>query len=272
MTVRKKPSRGAKTPRSDKSAAAATQSGPQAFFGFSQRPFALSPDPTFLYRSHTHGPALDTLLDAVQQLDGLLVLTGDIGTGKTTLCRAILAQLDQRAFSAMVLDPLATREDLLKTLLIEFGVVPLRDVKSGRLQMTSRSELHLLLREFLESLTKSGSAAMVVIDEAHNLTPALWEEIRILSDLHTADAPIHVLLVGLPTLLVRLQESALRGIDQRISVRCRLEPLNSDDVAGFVKHRLEVAQPKQTCEFTESALALVFRESRGDTTAYQFAL
>ena len=268
MTVRKRPSRGGRTPRSDKPAKKRRRSShipvdPQTFFGFRRKPFALSPDPKFLYRSRTHGAALTTLIDAIRHLDGLLVLTGAIGIGKTTLCRAILEQLNRNTVSAVLLDPLASREDLLKTLLMEFGVISISDLKKRRFQSTSRTELNFLLREFLESLTRSASAAIVVIDEAHNLTPALWEEIRILSDLHSDHRPLHLLLVGQPTLSNRLKQPDTTGIDQRISVRCQLEPLSRDEVDGFVNHRLAIAQPRRTCEFSVAALDLVFQRSRG---------
>ncbi len=179
------------------------------------------------------------------------------------LCRAILEQLNRNTVSAVLLDPLATREDLLKTLLMEFGVISVSDLKKRRFQSTSRTELNFLLREFLESLTRSASAAIVVIDEAHNLTPALWEEIRILSDLHSDHRPLHLLLVGQPALSNRLKQPDTTGIDQRISVRCQLEPLSRDEVEGFVNHRLAIAQPRRTCEFSVAALDLVFHRSRG---------
>jgi general secretion pathway protein A len=269
MTVRRKSSRGDRTPRSEKSARRQRLSpldrpvGPRTFFGFKRKPFALSPDPKFLYRSQTHGEALDTLLEAIRHLDGLLVLTGAIGSGKTTLCRAILEQLNRNTSSAVLLDPLATREDLLKTVLVGFGAVSLRDLKRRNFQTTSRTELNFLLRDFLASLAQSGSAAIVVIDEAHNLTPALWEEIRILSDLHSDHAPVHLLLVGQPKLSDRLKQPDTAGIDQRVSVRCHLEPLSRVEVQGFIDHRIQVAQPKLTCEFSDSAFDSVFRVSAG---------
>src|SRR5262245_25856981 len=209
MPARKRPVRGPKAPPSF---APGDPLSAQTFFGFHQKPFALSPDPKFLFRSHTHAVALDTLLEALRQLDGLLVLTGDIGLGKTMLCRAILAELHERTFSAVLVDPRATREDLLKTLLIEFGVVSLEEIRSGRLQATSRTELSFLLKNFLATLTRSGSAAIVVVDEAQDLTPELWEEVRILSDLHSPQTPLHLLLVGQPRLLARLAQSDMQGI------------------------------------------------------------
>lgn len=250
MTARRKPA------RSDARSA-------QTFFGFRQKPFALSPDPKFLYRSHTHAAALDTLLEALRQLDGLVVLTGDIGLGKTTLCRAIIDELHQHTVSAVIVDPRATREELLKTLLIEFGVVSVHDLKNGRLQSTSRTELSFLLREFLQSLSSSGSAAIVVFDEAQDLSPELWEEIRILSDLHSGDTPIHLLLVGQPQLSLRLKQPDMQGIDQRIAVRCHIEPLYRNEIGEFIKHRLGVARPKGSCEFDTAALDAVFTKSAG---------
>jgi general secretion pathway protein A len=258
MTPRKNITRGAQTPP-----AATEPRDAQSFFGFTHKPFALSPDPKFLYRSHTHGAAFDMLVEGIRQLDGLLVLTGDIGTGKTTLHRAILQTLESASVSAVLADPLASREDLLKTLLIEFGVISLPELRSGRLQGASRAELNFLLRDFLRSLGQTETAAVAVIDEAQNLSSELWEEIRILSDLHSETTRLHVLLVGLPQLSARLKQSDLQGIDQRISTRCALEPLNRQEVAGFIAHRLDVATARRACQFSDDALDAVFRITGG---------
>src|SRR5688572_16902358 len=113
----------------------------EPFYGLREKPFSLSPDPRFLYRSPAHGPAFDELHAGIRRREGLIVLTGEIGTGKTTLCRAVLRQLDRRTFSSFVSDPFVSREDLLKALLVDFGVISIGDLTRGRFAGASRSEL-----------------------------------------------------------------------------------------------------------------------------------
>ena len=128
-------------------------------------------------------PVLHDLAAAIRRREGLIVLTGDIGTGKTTLCRAVLSQLDRKTFATFVPDPFVTREDLLKTMLIDFGVMSVEDLVKGRLKGASRPDLSYPLYEFLQSLEPLDAFAVLVIDEVQNLSLPLLEEIRILSDL-----------------------------------------------------------------------------------------
>src|SRR5204863_4047092 len=136
-----------------------------------------------LSRSRSHAPIYDDLLAGIRRREGLIVLTGDIGTGKTTLCRAVLQDLDRKTFTTFVPDPFVSREDLLKIMLIDFGVMSVDDLKTGRLNGASRPDLSYPLYEFLNSLVPLQAFAVLIIDEAQNLSPALLEEIRILSDL-----------------------------------------------------------------------------------------
>jgi hypothetical protein len=124
----------------------------EPFYGLREKPFSLSADPRFLFRSPTHAPAFDALLAGIRRREGLIVLTGEIGTGKTTLCRSVLEHLDRRTFAAFVPDPFVSREDLLKTLLVDFGVISIGDLASGRFNGASRSDLSYPLYEFLDSL------------------------------------------------------------------------------------------------------------------------
>jgi general secretion pathway protein A len=153
----------------------------------------------------------------------LTVLSGDIGTGKTTLCRAVLQSLDRKTFSSFVPDPFASREDLLKMLLADFGVAAADDVTSGRLCGASRTELTYLLRDFLDSLAPLQAFAVVFVDEAQNLSVPLLEELRILSD---ADGQLQVVLVGQLELRDRLAQPGMRQLDQRVSAHCRLQRLH----------------------------------------------
>jgi type II secretory pathway predicted ATPase ExeA len=213
----------------------------EPFFGLAEKPFSLSADPKFWYRSAAHAPAFDALHAGIRRREGLIVLTGDIGTGKTTLCRAVLRQLDERTFSAFVPDPFVSREDLLKTLLVDFGVVSIGDLARGRFTGASRSDLSYLLYDFLDSLAPLRAYAVLVIDEAQNLSLPLLEEIRILSELERREKLLQVVLVGQPELRHTLTLPQMRQIDQRVSVRCELPRLDRNGVAAYVQHRLDVA-------------------------------
>jgi type II secretory pathway predicted ATPase ExeA len=213
----------------------------EPFYGLTEKPFSLSPDPRFLYRSASHAPVLHELLAAIRRREGLVVLTGDIGTGKTTLCRAVIEQLDQKTFTTFVPDPFVTRDDLLKTMLIDFGVMSVDDLVKGRLKGASRADLSFPLYEFLRSLEPLDAFAVLVIDEVQNLSLPLLEEIRILSDLEADRKLLQVVLIGQPEFDDHLRLPRMRQIRQRVSVHCQLQPLDREGVAGYVSHRLRTA-------------------------------
>ena len=236
----------------------------EPFYGLGEKPFSLSPDPRFLFRSPAHGPAFDELQAGIRRREGLIVLTGAIGTGKTTLCRSVLKQLDRRTFSSFVADPFVSREDLLKTLLVDFGVISIGDLTRGRFDGASRSDLSYPLYEFLDSLVLLQAFAVLVIDEAQNLSLPLLEEIRILSELERREKLLQVVLVGQPELRSSLRLPQMRQVDQRVSVRCELTALDAAGVAGYVNHRLAVAgRGESRVEFTGSALEAIHEGSLG---------
>ena len=236
----------------------------EPFYGLGEKPFSLSPDPRFLFRSPAHGPAFDELQAGIRRREGLIVLTGEIGTGKTTLCRSVLKQLDRRTFSSFVADPFVSREDLLKTLLVDFGVISIGDLTRGRFDGASRSDLSYPLYEFLDSLVPLQAFAVLVIDEAQNLSLPLLEEIRILSELERREKLLQVVLVGQPELRSSLRLPQMRQVDQRVSVRCELTALDAAGVAGYVNHRLAVAgRGESRVEFTGSALEAIHEGSLG---------
>ena len=250
--------------------AAASKAGATAsltyepFYGLREKPFSLSADPRFLFRSPAHGPAFDEIQTGIRRREGLIVLTGEIGTGKTTLCRSVLHQLDRRTFAAFVADPFVSREDLLKTLLVDFGVVSIGDLTRGRFSGASRSDLSYPLYEFLDSLVSLQAFAVVVIDEAQNLPLPLLEEIRILSELERREKLLQVVLVGQPELRSSLRLPEMRQLDQRVSVRCELTALDAAGVAGYVSHRLGVAGCGESrVEFTTAALEAIHEGSSG---------
>jgi type II secretory pathway predicted ATPase ExeA/cell division septation protein DedD len=233
-------------------------------FGLQEKPFSLSADPRFLYKSRSHALAFSELAAAIRRREGLVVLTGEIGTGKTTLCRAVLESLDRRTFSAFVADPFLSREDLLKILLVEFGVVSLEDLNAGRLQGATRQDLSYRLYDFLNSLVPLQAFAVVVVDEAQNLSLPLLEELRILADLEWQERLIQVVLVGQPELRNRLKLPQLRQVEQRVSMRCELSALGRDDLAAYVDHRLSVARGSTSIlRFAPGACDVVHHASAG---------
>jgi general secretion pathway protein A len=236
----------------------------EPYFGLQEKPFSLSADPRFLYRSRAHALAFTELSTAIRRREGLVVLTGEIGTGKTTLCRAVLEGLDRRTFTAFVADPFLSREDLLKILLVEFGVVSLADLKAGHLQGASRQDLSYRLYDFLNSLVPLQAVAVVVVDEAQNLSLPLLEEIRILADLEWQEKLIQVVLVGQPELRSRLKLPQLRQVEQRVSMRCELSALGREDAASYVDHRLNIARGgASTIRFSPESLNVVHHASAG---------
>jgi general secretion pathway protein A len=233
-------------------------------YGLKEKAFSLSADPRFLYRSPAHAPAFEELLTGIRRREGLIVLTGEIGTGKTTLIRSVLQHLDRRTFTAFVPDPFVSREDLLKMLLVDFGVVSLADLKRGSLAGASRPDLSYPLYEFLDSLVPLQAFAVVIIDEAQNLPLSLLEEIRILSDLEQREKLLQVVLVGQPELKAHLKMPQMRQVDQRVSVRCELSSLGLSDVGKYVHHRLAVASENASrVQFSDAAIETIFKASGG---------
>ena len=236
----------------------------EPYYGLMEKPFSLSADPRFLFRSPEHAPAFEELLNGIRRREGLITLTGEIGTGKTTLIRSVLQHLDRRTFSAFVPDPFVSREDLLKMLLVDFGVVSIADLKRGSLNGASRPDLSYPLYEFLDSLVPLQAFAVLIIDEAQNLPLPLLEEVRILSDLEGRERLLQVVLVGQPELRSHLKLPEMRQVDQRVSVRCELTTLARDGVAGYVAYRLRVAGEGQgRVEFSEAAIDAVYQGSGG---------
>ena len=236
----------------------------ETFYGLSEKPFSLSSDPSFFYNSSSHGAAFNDLLSGIRRRESLSVLSGDIGTGKTTLCRTVLANLDRQTFSAFVADPFATREDLLKVVLVEFGVVSAEDLASGRLRGASRTELSYLLYEFVGTLSPLQAFAVVFIDEAQNLSLPLLEEIRILSDSDGRERQLQVVLVGQLELRDKLRLPEMRQVAQRVSVCCGLEPLDRDGIDGYIAHRLHVAGgTPDRVRFSREAIDAIYNASSG---------
>jgi general secretion pathway protein A len=236
----------------------------ESYYGFSEKPFSLTPDPKYLYRSESHANAFDLLQYAIRRREGFVVVTGDIGTGKTTLCRALLEQIDRTTFTALVLNPFLTEEDLLKRILQDFGVVSRDEAKAGRLAHVSKQELIDTLYDFLLSLIPIKASAVLIIDEAQNLPLPVLEQIRILSNLETdKEKLLQIILVGQLNLQTLLRSPELRQLDQRVSIRYELKPLDEETVAAYVAHRLTIAGGGQSVGFMPKALRQVHRRSGG---------
>ena len=236
----------------------------EEYYGFAQSPFTLTPDPKFLYRSESHDSALQQVWQAIRRKEGFIVLAGDIGTGKTTLCRTILEQFDPTTFTALILDPFLSQEDLLREVLLSYGVVTRDALRTGRLASATKHDLIRTLHDFLLSLEPVHGSAVLIIDEAQHLSPDVLEEVRILSNLETNERKLLlIVLVGQLNLLELLRDPKLRQLDQRISIRCVLQPLTREGVEAYVTHRLSVAQGARQVTFTSDALTLVHTISGG---------
>jgi general secretion pathway protein A len=236
----------------------------EEFYGFKQPPFTLAPDPRFLYRSESHDEAITGLLQAIRRREGFIVLAGEIGTGKTTVCRALLQQLDQTTFTSLILNPFVSVEELLREILLDFGVVSREAVRTGRIASASRDELISTLREFLLSLIAIRGSGVLIIDEAQHLSSEVLEQIRVISNMETNESKLlQIVLVGQLNLLDALGDPQLRQLDQRISLRAMLKPLTRPEVEAYIAHRLSVAGGATTPAFEPGALDRVHAYSGG---------
>jgi len=236
----------------------------EEYYGFTEKPFSLTPDPKYLYKSESHANAFDLLQYAIRRREGFVVVTGDIGTGKTTLCRAILEQLDRKTFTALVLNPFLSEDDLLRLILQDFGVVSREEIKRGRLAGISKQELIDTLNEFLLSLLPLRAGALLIIDEAQNLPRQVLEQIRILSNLETdKEKLLQIVLVGQLNLKDLLRSPELRQLDQRVSIRYELRPLTREETFAYIAHRLTIAGGGAVVSFAPKALDLVHRYTSG---------
>ena len=206
----------------------------EKFYGLNQSPFSMSPDPAFYYATARHNEALANLTYGVLMQKGFIVLTGEVGTGKTLLVRCLLDTLHRsRVAHAYILNPLLSADDLLRMILTDFGI---REVKRTRGEMLQQFNEHLI-----EVYRRNGICALV-IDEAHLLAPMLLEEIRLMTNIETAKHKLlQIVLVGQPELDENLDSPELRQVKQRISLRYTLEPMADMEVRGYIDRRLEVA-------------------------------
>lgn len=233
------------------------------YYGFVHSPFTLAPDARFFYLSGTHQDALEQLLHSIRRRERFIVLTGEIGTGKTTLCRALLEHLDTTTFTSLIVNPLLAVEELLRDVLVDFGVVSREAARRGRAATATRHELASTLRDFVHSLVPLGGGAVLIVDEAQHLSPQVLEELRLLVSMDAGAAGLQVVLVGQPALLDVLDDAQMRQLAQRIGLRASLEPLTRDALDAYVAHRLAVAQGSSPVTFDEQALDRIYAASGG---------
>jgi general secretion pathway protein A len=240
--------------------APAASSEPQAtyemFYGLRERPFSLSTNPKFLYHSSEYDRVAQKMLAAIGQRDPLVVLTGEIGMGKTTLCRALVDQLDRRTLTSVVAEPFASMVELLSQLLLDFGVVSKDEVARGRLANATEEALYAALHDFLVSLAPLQAFAVVVIDEAQNLPAPLLDAIRLMVNALAAEHLMQIVLVGQPQLLTLIgaPRPAVASVASVASVACTLNGIAADEMSGYVMHRLRMAGDSPRVEFDNEAI------------------
>lgn len=232
------------------------------YYGLKERPFNVTSDPAFFFSSKKHKEAISHLLYGVSQRKGIIVLTGEIGTGKTTICRFFLNQVSKNVKTAFILNPAFSEAQLLESIVKDFGITPQNSTKLGMVWELN----NFLLRE-----SEAGNNLVLIIDEAQNLKPSLLEQIRLLSNLETEkDKLLQVILVGQPELNNRLNLYDLRQLRQRIMVRYHIGPLDNDEIRLYINYRLEIAGENNAClptrqgiEFSNEAIAMISRFSGG---------
>jgi len=229
----------------------------RAFFGLNEKPFAITPDPRYLYLSERHAEALAHLLYGITEAGGFIQLTGEVGTGKTTVVRSLLAQTPQHAEIALILNPRMTAPEFLLTICEELGI-GVQDAATGSLK-----DLVDILSQYLLRAHSGGKRVVLVVDEAQNLAPEVLEQVRLLTNLETnTQKLLQIILIGQPELRELLDRNELRQLAQRITGRYHLCPLTLEETAAYVRHRLRVAGATSDI-FTPAALREVHRLSRG---------
>jgi general secretion pathway protein A len=227
------------------------------FFGLNEKPFAITPDPRYLYLSERHAEALAHLLYGINEAGGFVQLTGEVGTGKTTIVRSLLAQTPRNAEIALILNPKMTAPEFLLTICEELGIgVP--DSALGSLK-----DLVDILSHYLLRAHAAGKRVVLVVDEAQNLSPEVLEQVRLLTNLETnTQKLLQIILIGQPELRELLARNELRQLAQRVTGRYHLNPLSRDETTAYVRHRLRVAGAT-TDIFSPAALTEGFRLSQG---------
>jgi type II secretory pathway predicted ATPase ExeA len=229
----------------------------KTFYNLRLNPFEITPDPSFLFSTSRHNEALASLYYGVRARKGFVVLTGEVGTGKTMLVRCVLELLRRTGVAfAYVFNPSLSALEFIRYIAGDFGL-PV----AGK----AKDELILALSAFLVDRHQRKLATLLVVDEAHHLSPELLEEVRLLTNLETTQQKLlQIVLAGQPELDEMLDSFELRQIKQRIALRCHLEPLNLEETRGYIQRRLQIAGvPPDIMIFSEPATNAIFRHSNG---------
>ena len=227
----------------------------ERYFHLEERPFSLTPDPDFLFLSGSHRQALEHLLYGLETGEGFIVITGDIGVGKTTVCRALLQKVSGAFSTALVLNPMLTEKELIRGILDDFGVEAIHGTKKDCLDALNR---------FLLAEAESGRCPVLIIDEAQNLSPGLLEQVRLLSNLETEKRKLlQIVLIGQKELRGMLALPSLRQLDQRVTVRAEILPLTLKETSRYIDHRLGVAGAAGRTFLSAGAAKAIFRRSKG---------
>ena len=225
------------------------------FYGLREYPFNMTPDPQFLFLSRHHRVALDVLLYGITERKGFIAITGEVGAGKTTLCRALLNSLDARTRTALILNPSLSDSQILRAITEEFRLQPAR---------TTKKDLYDTINNFLLRELAANHNVALLIDEAQNLKPSVLEQIRLLSNLETEkEKLLQIVLVGQPELAEILDRDNLRQLKQRISLRYHVAPLEPDEISEYIEHRLQVAGADGRIQWAPEALTFIYSYSRG---------
>ena len=227
----------------------------ESFFQLDEAPFNLTPDPRFIYLSPGHQEALEHMIYGVEQRKGFVLIAGDIGAGKTTLTRLLLDRLNGKARTALIFNTFLNEIELLRAVNREFGLPA---------EASGREPLIQSLNAFLVEQMRQGANAVLILDEAQNLSVPVLEQIRMLSNLETDHRKlIQIILVGQPELARTLARPDLAQLNQRVTVRCHLDPLGPEDTMRYILHRLSVAGPRNLARFSAKSMRLVHRFSGG---------
>lgn len=225
------------------------------FYGLREYPFNMTPDPQFLYLSRNHRVALDVLLYGIRERKGFIAITGEVGAGKTTLCRALLNSLDAATRTALILNPCLSDSQILRAICDEFRLQPAQ---------TTKKDLYDTINAFLLRELAANHNVALIIDEAQNLRRNVLEQIRLLSNLETEkEKLLQIVLVGQPELGELLARDSLRQLKQRIALRYHVAPLAGQEVAEYIHHRLRIAGDDGRIQWTPDAVTLIYEYSRG---------
>lgn len=227
----------------------------ERYFHLEERPFSLTPDPGFLFLSASHQQALEHLMYGLETGEGFIVITGDIGVGKTTICRALLQRVSGAFTTALVLNPMLTEKELVRGILHDFGM--------GLANGTKKDCLDALNR-FLLAEADCGRRPVLIVDEAQNLSPSLLEQVRLLSNLETEKRKLlQIVLIGQKELKEKLSLPSLRQLNQRVTVRAEILPLTRKETSRYIHHRLGVAGGAGRTFLLAGAERAIFNHSKG---------